>query len=256
MSVRAFFLTALLAISQLALADYPVTGTLYPLMTTNISAQVGGRVMEVMVNVGDFVEKDQVLLKLDPFVYENEHKKFLLAGELAKVSFEEAELEYRRMKNLWENPTGEGSAISKKQHDDALTRFKQKKLQLDCALVDLEHSNRKLEEACVKAPYRGVITKRFVDPGEAVTTTPIVNLFEIVDASKLIFEFALPQEMADLTSPGLSISDEEGSVIGRIETIIPQIDPSNRSFRCRMVMDNGALKHKPGAYFTAQLQTP
>lgn len=247
----------LLLSSNLAFSNhfYPVTGTLHPKSDTRVSAQVAGRILEVYADIGDLVEKDQLLAKIDPLFFEMEYKRQLTLAELAQVSLEEADLNFTRMKNLWEDQ--ERPSITKKQFDDASLALKQKKILLEQAKIDLEYSKKRLGETEIRAPYAGVITKRFVHPGEAVTVTPVVNIFEIVDSSHLYFEFPLPQEMLSKVKNGLQVNTKiEGleDIAGKIETIYPQVDAASRCFKCRVRIDNNQLDLKPGLFVTAKIE--
>ena len=237
---------------------YSVTGTLLPNFTTKIGSQMSGRVQNVYASTGDYVEKDQVLLTLDPLFFELEYKKVHTLAELAKVSYEDAELEFSRMKNLWEKQEGDKPSIPKKQYDDAESRLKQRKLLLSQAILDLEYSAKRLEETSIKAPYSGIITKRYVDSGEAVTVIPATNLFEIIDSSKLVFEFSLPQEMLGKVKPGLEVfvhlEQKKNFIQAKIEKVIQQVDPSSRSFKCRVILDNEDLSLVPGCFVTATIE--
>lgn len=249
------FLFLFVSLAHVAFAERPVTGTLYPHLLTKVSSQVAGRVEEVDVKVGDLVEKGQVLAKLDPAFFEMDYKKQQTAFALAKVFLEEAKLDYDRMKNLWENQ--QGPSIAKKQLDDASLRLRQKQILFEQAEIDLEYSKKRLQETEIKAPYRGVISKRYVDPGEAVTVMPVVHLFEISDCSKLLFEFSLPQELISKVKPGLYVQIDgiETPILGTIERIYPQVELSNRSFKCRVIIENEALALKPGLFVTAKVET-
>ena len=238
--------------------SYPVVGTLRPNLITTISAQISGRVQEVLVEAGDSVEKDQVLLKLDPILFVIENKKQLAEVELAQVAYEEAELEFKRMKNLWEKQNGAKPSIPQKQYDDAHAKLRQKKIMLEQARIELEESQEQLKETQIKAPYKGIVVKRWVDPGETVTSNPIVPLFEIIDPSKLILEFSLPQEKLSMIRPGLMIiAKVEGQkeyIEGKIEKVIPQIEEANRCFKCRAIINNDHFLLKAGSYVTAKIQ--
>jgi membrane fusion protein (multidrug efflux system) len=238
--------------------SYPVTGTLHPILVTTISSQVSGRVQEVLVDIGDKVGKDQVLVKIDPVFFEMDYKKQKASLELAKVGYEQARKEFVRMRNLWNKRKGENSSITHKQFDDAKAIKEQKKLLLDQALIDLQNTKIRLSETEIKAPYAGVITKRFVDPGEAVTVVPVVPVLEIMDLSELVLEFSLPQDMLSVVQPGYSIRAQvdgmDKSIEGKIKKILPAVDASSRSFKCQVVIDNEHLQLQPGLSLSAKIQ--
>ena len=64
------------------------TGTVRPVVTTDVSTQVSGQIAEVLVDFNDRVEKDQILARLDPQTY------------TARVREAEAELEVARAEAL------------------------------------------------------------------------------------------------------------------------------------------------------------
>lgn len=237
---------------------YPVYGTLRPKLVSKLSAQVNGKVEQMLVDVGDLVEKGQIIALLDPLFFELEFKKQQTVVEMARSAYEDAEIEFMRMKNLWEKQAGEKPSIPKKQFDEAKFRLTQKKLQWMQAQIDLDLCAKRLEETAIKAPYAGVITKRFVDPGEAVTVTPVVALVELMDVSEIIFEFSLPQDLTKKVHPGLQVStkleNNQIQVLGTIEKVFPQIEESTRSLKCRVVLENKQFNLKPGACVFAEVQ--
>lgn len=237
---------------------YPVTGTLYPIQVTKISSQVSGRVSAVICDVGDKVEKDQVLLKLDPVFFDLEYQKAQNAFQLAQISFEDASREFQRMKSLWEKTGEDKPSISKKQYEDATTQFRQKEILLGQARLDLEYLKKELEETSIKAPYSGVLTKRFVDVGESIATVPPVHIVEIMDISKIIFEFSLPQDISSEVRQGMLVSiqveGQKQKFTGKIDTIFPNIDMANRCFKCRVIFDNEKELLKPGSFVRGKIQ--
>lgn len=230
---------------------YSVTGTLHPHLSVKVGPQVQGRVLEVLVEVGDSVEKGQVLAKLDARLYENALKKCQTYADLAKASYEQAELEFKRHRHLWEKQ-GENPAISRKTFEDSEFMLTQKKLIYEQTLHDLEMAEIQLAEASIRAPFSGIVTARYLDPGEAVTAIPPTPVVEVMDISSLRFEFSLPQNLVKKVHPGTPIRSTE-EFIGTIEKVFPSIDPLTRSFTCRVILDNTSKSLKPGAFLSAQL---
>ena len=237
---------------------YPVNGTLYPIQLTKISSQVAGRILEIHADVGSIVAKDQILMKLDPVFFDMEYQKAENAFQMASLLYEDAGKEYQRMKNLWEKTGDEKPSVSKKQYEDAMTHFKQKQILLSQAALDLEYLKTRLSEASIKAPYSGVITKRYVDIGETISTTPIVHLLEIMDASKIIFEFSLPQDISYQVKEGMAVITEiEGlkqAFVGKIDTVFPSVDSTNRCFKCKVILDNEKGLLRPGSFARGKIQ--
>jgi len=192
--------------------------------------------------------------------------------ELAKVILAAATVQLNRMKDLWEKPGGETPTISKSEYDDALfehrqavanleaaqsrfgeaeTRLGKSRFDLKQALEALQYAQERLQETVMRAPYDGVVTKRFVDPGESVTTMPVTHLVELQETGTLELEFSLPQGMLAQVRPGTPIEFEiegveETAQMGEISVVYPGLDEATRSFRCRAWIENADLKFRPG----------
>lgn len=231
---------------------HPITGTLYPAQITKVSSQVQGKMKQVLVDVGDYVTKDQVIAVLDPLFFELDFQKMKVLADLAKVAFEESELDFNRMKKLWEKESGENPSISKKQFEDAFHRFKQKKLAYEQALIDMQRVEKVLEETKIKAPYDGIITQRFLDCGESITVVPVTPIVEIMDISTLRLEFSLPQDLLSSVNPGdpVIIENDDSAII---EKIFPNVDISSRCFKCRVLVNNTQKNLKPGLFIRGQI---
>jgi len=271
----------------------PAVGSFRARQTTSLGPQVAGRVLDVLVDVGDIVQTGQELVRLDPELFqievgqrsadlETSHAKARGAEEtlktlhadvqVAKAALAEAELEYNRMKSLWEKPSGETPSIPKQRYDAAFFAFEQAKARhraaesrvseqeakvkemaagVKQAEEALRHTQERLDETIIRAPYDAIVTKRLVDPGEPVTATPITHLLEVQDIAALYLEFSLPQELLTAVRAATPVAfdtegvdDEDG--VGEIAIVFPAIDEATRSFRCRAIVQNTARKYRPG----------
>ena len=68
------------------------TGNLEPLIDVEIKSNVEGEIVELLVKNSDYVEKDQVLLRLDPELYEEGKKQAEADVAAAKAQVRQAEL--------------------------------------------------------------------------------------------------------------------------------------------------------------------
>ncbi len=226
-------------------------GTFRARQTTRVGSQVSGRVKEVLVEVGSAVKKDQVVVRLDPVLFEIELAQRKADLEAARSALAEAELNLKRMKGLWENPSGDAPSIPRKLYDDAVTRHDSAAARLQQAEAGVRHAEERLRETEIRAPYDGAVTRRFVDMGEPVTSMPITPLVEIQETGLLYLEFSLPQELLRVAAPGTAVEYEVeglpgGSGGGRIDAVFPALDESTRTFRCRVCVDNASGRLRPG----------
>jgi len=158
------------------------SGTLNPVELINVGSQVSGTVAELNADFNDRVKKGQVLLKLDPTLFNAQIKQgeANLASAQASKRLALATLE-RNEKLVAQNYI---SAIAmdqaKREVDDADANIKVAKAQLESAQANLNNS-------VIRAPIDGVIIKRTIDMGQTVAAsfqTP--NLFQIArDLTKM-----------------------------------------------------------------------
>jgi membrane fusion protein (multidrug efflux system) len=233
--------------------DYtPAVGTFRARQLTQIGSQVSGRVHTVIVDVGSKVKIGEEMARLDPALFEIEVAQAKALQEAAQVALQDAELNFTRMKNLFEKPSGgETPSVSRKLYDDSKVQYNAAKAKYNQATQSLKYAQRRLYETIIRAPFDGVITRRMVDPGEPVTAAPATYLLEIQDVDVLELEFSLPQAMLSKIKINypfrFSVEGiREGEGEGKIALIFPVIDEMTRSFRCRAYIENKTMKYRPG----------
>ncbi len=226
-------------------------GELRARRTTRLGAQVSGRVAEVLVEEGAWVKAKQELVRLDTATFELEIAVKSAASEAAIVTRSDAEVQFARVKAMWEKPAGQEPSIPRKQYDDAKARLDAAIVQVKQADAALKLERQKMADAVICAPFDGVVTRRFVDPGQPVTSAPVTELLEIRDVANLDLEYRLPQAMLARVGTATPIAWEidgvaEGSGTGTVSLILPDVDEATRTFRCRTSIDNSAGRLRPG----------
>jgi len=134
---------------------------------------------------------------------------------------------------------------------------------LDRALADLERARSTLrqaqldlERAVVRAPYAGRILGRTAEPGAHVT--PGMELFEIVDLSRIEVPVALPASRFDDVEPGHEVQvrlQEGGEVVwcGTVSRIAPAVGDQDRTYEAYVVIEGESLESSvpPGSFVVA-----
>ncbi|WP_394202636.1 efflux RND transporter periplasmic adaptor subunit [Shewanella waksmanii] len=155
--------------SNTAIADLSFNGTIHSASRAELSFRTSGRLVEVLVQEGDYVEKNQLIAKLD----DADAKIALSATE---IELNNARSEYLRAKTLFENQ----QSISKSQFEELTLRFSLAKNQHKEAI-------RRLEDTALKAPFSGVVSRRFVDNHVLVQSNEaIVVLHDLNDLEAVI----------------------------------------------------------------------
>ncbi len=132
------------------------SGELKAERTVNVSPDRQGLLKDLYVDEGDRVDKGQVLAVMDGGDY-----KFRLA-EL-KADYQTKKLAYKRRRELLRE-----GAISVEENDEYLNQYLTSKARLKQRQVEGN-------ELFIRAPFNGLITARFAEPGAFVTPTTSVS---------------------------------------------------------------------------------
>lgn len=229
-----------------------VVGNLYPSTACKIGSQVPGRVEEVFVEVGDSVKKGQPLIQLDKKQFEIDFVQKEALVQSAKNELQDAEINYNRMKKLWEKPAGEAPTISQKKFEESKLRYEQAKTQLVQGEQELKRAKLRLSEATIRASFDGVVTDRLVDPGETIANIPSTYLIEIQSTNPLFLEFSIPQIYLKTVKVGTPITFEvEGAekpkYYAKVDLIYPNVDETTRTVKYRAIVDNSSQELRPGS---------
>lgn len=232
--------------------SFSAIGTLMPQYKSMLGSVVSGRVDAVFVDVGDFVTKGQPLLALDQTFFEIAVSEAQTAVGAATIERDDALRNLDRMKKLFEKPEGQTPSISQKRFEDAQTRYEQAQTGQRRAEEALKKAKKNLEEATIRAPYDGVVTKRLACPGEPINATPVTKLLEIMSLDELYVEFSIPQVHMAFVKRGIPVLlGIEGTlchdVEAKIDCIFPDIDEKTRSVKCRATIKNPERTLHPGA---------
>ena len=132
-------------------------GVIEAINQATVSAQTSGRVLELPVDVGDYVSKGQLIVRFT----DTEQKARAAA---AQAQFTEAEATYKRMQEMLAK-----KLIAKADFDKAEAGFKS-------AQANLREAQQNLDYTTIHAPYAGIVVSRAVKVGEVVAPgTPLMT---------------------------------------------------------------------------------
>lgn len=114
-----------------------------------------------------------------------------------------------------------------------------------------------VSDMLVTAPASGYITERNALPNLYVE--PATWLYTLADLSHVWVEAQLFPEDMGKVKPGdtvdITVDAYPGrKVRGRIETVLPQVDPATRTGRVRIDLPNPGVRFKPGMYLNVDLK--
>jgi len=128
--------------------------------SASLSTRMMGFVDKVHVNVGDKVNKGQLLVSINNADLSAKNAQSNAGITEATAAYLNAEKDYNRFKNLY----AENSA-SQKEMDDMTANFEIAKARLEGARQLKNEVGAQYSYANIRAPFSGVITNQFIDEG-------------------------------------------------------------------------------------------
>lgn len=191
-----------------------------------ISAEVEGlRLTEIRAQVGDKINKGQVLAVFDVDSVRADVAQSRALLTEAEASFAEAELNGNRARKV-----AVSGALSVQQIDQYLTAEKAAKARVASAKAVLDVQLLRLKHAQVVANDDGVIAARDATLGAVPARGQ--ELFRIIRQNRLEWRGEMTAaEMAQL-KPGLAVSVEVphvGRLVGAVRVLAPSLDPQSRN---------------------------
>ncbi|EGF41511.1 efflux transporter periplasmic adaptor subunit [Vibrio parahaemolyticus] len=144
-----------------------------------LSFQVSGEVEELLVRMGQGVEKGEVLAILDP-------KDLQLALDAAQAQYALAKTQWERAKSLYSK-----KLISTDSYDQKETQYK-------AALASFEQAKTDLSYTKIQAPFDGVVSYTYVKPYQVVGEKQ--EILNLIDNTTLDVSFTLPVSYAESVS--------------------------------------------------------
>lgn len=194
------------------------TGVIEPVHWAQISPQLSGRIVDVLVREGDMVEKGQILARQDTSVerkHVEEHQMRLsyLRNELA------------RQNKLLKRGHVSQSKIDVLKNDVATTR------------ANLHAQQGLVDRLSVRSPLDGRILKRDIEIGEMAT--PAATLFWVGQSKPLRITAEVDEEDIPQVVVGQEVlikadAFPDKAMKGRIAEITPKGDPISKNFRVRV----------------------
>ena len=166
---------------------FSADGVVEAVRQSTVSAQIGGRVKEINFDVGDRVDKGQVILRID----EREAVQ-ALAGSQAQVlqaqaNMQNAKAAYERARQLFAQKFISQAALDKAQADYKIALAQAAASEAGAGQASLAHGY-----TAVIAPYGGVVAARLVEIGEMVM--PGKPLMAGFDPSEMRVVVSVPQD--------------------------------------------------------------
>jgi RND family efflux transporter MFP subunit len=207
-----------------------------------LSAQTGGRVLELPYDVNDFVNAGDVVVRFTAVEQQSAQRQAQAALSAAQAAASEAEAEFKRVSEIYER-----RLVARAQLDQATARRDATRAQLESARAALSAAGERVDYTVVRAPYSGIVTRRFVEVGE--TVGPGQPLIEGLSLDRLRLAVQVPQsDVAAIRASGrafLLLADGR-RIAAESVTVFPYADAGTHSFSVRVDLPEADTDLAPG----------
>ncbi|PKD17527.1 RND transporter [Salegentibacter salinarum] len=170
------------------------TGKIQPEIEVKLSSEVSGEIIELPVVEGQAVEKGDLLVRVNPDIYQSSVNRAQAGLETsranysqAEASLKQAEANYNRNKSLFEK-----GVISKAEWDRIVSEYEVAQANKESAYYNMQSTAATVKEATdnlgrtnIYAPMSGTISKLDAELGERVVGTQQMAGTEILRVANL-----------------------------------------------------------------------
>lgn len=224
-------------------AAFEASGTAAALRQATLSTKLMGSVLEVLVKEGDVVSAGQPLVRIDARDLSAKADQVAASISEAEAMQREALTQAGRIRALYAD-----SAATRAQLDAAETGLARAEAGVRTAHAAAAEVAAATTYAVVRAPFAGIVTKRFVDPG--AFAAPGAPLVSVQDGLHLrITANATPDIVRDLRRGQRIEATVEGrSFAAVVEGVVPAA--AGNLYAINAIIDNATQGILPGSTAT------
>ena len=219
---------------------------------SGIGAEVGGRLVEIFVDVGDVVAAGDPLFQIDPRPYEVTLAEARAGLAVARAERDLALQERNRVEKLVAR-----DALSEQRGDQQRSAAAMAIAQVEQMEARVERAASDLARTRVLAPYAASVVERRTHEGELAGPAPAIVLQE---SGALVAVLNIP-EAATLPVPigapvRFSVEGIDAPLESRIDVVSRRVDPETRTYEVRAPVEDGSGRVKAGSYVQARIEIP
>lgn len=216
--------------SEIVPIDEKYSVTLQAYAINNIAPQSGGRIISIKAEVGDFVEKGQVLAQMD------------------KAQLEQAELQLNNLKSEYDRAKAlyEKGGVSKSDFETIELQYK---------VANTTYENL-LTNTILMSPLNGVVSARNYDEGDMYTMSAPLYVVQQINPIKAFV--AVSEKNYSLLKKGIEVEFTPEALngktyVGEVTRIHPTVDAATHTIVAEVTINNPKFELRPGMYSSARV---
>lgn len=213
-----------------------ISGNLQAAEEATVRAQIGGTVLQTLVDEGSRVANGALLARIDDRTIRDQYLSARSAVTSAQSAADVAQRNLERNERL-----ATAGAIADRDLESSRSQNVAAQSQLADAKARLTLQEKQLADAQIRAPFTGIIARRQVSGGDVVQ--PGGEMFTVVDPTTMRLEAAVPANQLAAIKVGSPVAFSvsgypDRAFTGRISRINPIADPTTGQVRVVVSLPN------------------
>lgn len=233
---------------------------LRPYQEIDLHAKVAGYLETITVDIGDRVKAGQILAKLEVPELRDELNRAKAAQKRTEADYNDAHLIFTRLSFV---NKASPNAIPQQDLDTAEAKDHTTEAAIAGAKADVERYETLLAYTRITAPFDGVITRRYADPGALIqagisSSTQAMPLVRLSQNDRLRLDIPVSVSYVSRIAVGdpveIHVESCDKSLTGKIARSTRKVDTATRTMDVEVDVPNDALKLIPGMYASVTLR--
>ena len=232
-----------------------------PYLKVELHAKVSGYVDQINVDIGDQVKAGQLLARLEVPELRDELARATAAEQRAEADYKDAHQIYNRLLSVDKAyPNG----VAQQELDAAEAKDATTEAAIASAKAEVQRDKTLLAYTHITAPFDGVITHRYADPGSLIqagtaSDTQSMPLVCLSDNYRLRLDFPVSVAYVKDIHLGDRVEVQVESLQGKpfsgtISRTAQKVDEDTRTMLTEIEVPNPKLELVPGMYATVVLK--
>jgi RND family efflux transporter MFP subunit len=231
----------------------PVSGSMKPMLQATVRSKVPAEVAQVHVQEGERVAAGAPIATLD-----TADLKARYDAQAAAVAEARARLDLARKNQSNNKALLEKAFISQNAYDSVANSVQVAEANLQSVEAQAAIARRALADAQVRAPFAGIIAKRWVNVGDKVTAD--MPVAQVVDLARMELEAQIPVSEIPFVKLGQEVAFQVDGFqarrfAGKVERVNPSAEPGSRSISVFVTLANPDASLKGGMFASGTLAT-